>query len=217
MWNSERREVLRAELDAAMFYIYGVERDDVDYILDTFSIVRRRDEAAHGEYRTKRVILERYDAIAKANSDGTEYETTLDPPSGGRVESAEVGVMGERMHFGAAFVHGYIRILVGGCARERPREATYMDDVLRSCAAEGRGRTWRVPHQAPDPRARVRRPTRTQMSAAGRNGTRGMPERPSNDFDVGPTSDPQMPQVRWASGLLGDEAPTVTAGREWHR
>lgn len=82
MWNSERREVLRAELDAAMFYIYGVERDDVDYILDTFSIVRRRDEAAHGEYRTKRVILERYDAIAKANSDGTEYETTLDPPPG---------------------------------------------------------------------------------------------------------------------------------------
>ena len=32
----------------------------------TFPIVRRKDEALHGEYRTKRLILERYDALAEA-------------------------------------------------------------------------------------------------------------------------------------------------------
>jgi hypothetical protein len=79
-WDPSRRELLRAELDAAFFLLYGIERDDVDYIMDTFPIVRRKDEAAHGEYRTKRLILERYDALAEAAANGTEYQTVLDPP-----------------------------------------------------------------------------------------------------------------------------------------
>jgi len=57
------REQLRVELDALMFHVYGVSRYDADYILETFHIVKRKDEAAHGEYRTKRLILETYDAI----------------------------------------------------------------------------------------------------------------------------------------------------------
>lgn len=79
-WDPQRRELIRAELDAMFFRIYGIERDDVDYIMDTFPIVRRKDEAAHGEYRTKRLILERYDAIAEAAASGTEYQTVLNPP-----------------------------------------------------------------------------------------------------------------------------------------
>ena len=64
-WDEERRFRLRCELDAAFFHLYGIARDDVDYIMDTFPIVRRRDEERHGEYRTKRVILEVYDEMAK--------------------------------------------------------------------------------------------------------------------------------------------------------
>ncbi len=79
-WDDERRFLLRAELDAAFFHLYGIERDDVDYILDTFPIVRRKDEQRFGEYRTKRVILEVYDAMARAAQEGREYETRLDPP-----------------------------------------------------------------------------------------------------------------------------------------
>jgi hypothetical protein len=79
-WNEERRALLRAELDALMFRLYGIERDDVDYILDTFPIVRRKDEAAFGEYRTKRLILERFDAMSAAEAAGQTYETVLDPP-----------------------------------------------------------------------------------------------------------------------------------------
>jgi hypothetical protein len=63
-WDVERRFLLRCELDAAFFHIYGISRDDVDYIMETFSIVKRHDEEKHGEYRTKKVILEIYDGMA---------------------------------------------------------------------------------------------------------------------------------------------------------
>ena len=54
--------------------LYGLARDDVDY-METFPIVKRKDEAAHGEYRTKRVILEIYDAIQRAKESGQPYQT----------------------------------------------------------------------------------------------------------------------------------------------
>jgi hypothetical protein len=79
-WDPERRELLRAELDAAFFHVYGLARDDVDYVMDTFPIARDRDVKAHGEYRTKRVILEIYDELADAVKQSVHYETRLDPP-----------------------------------------------------------------------------------------------------------------------------------------
>ncbi len=79
-WDPERRFLLRAELDAAFFHLYGLSRDDTAYILDTFPIVRRNDEKANGEYRTKRVILEIYDAMTEATRTGQPYATRLDPP-----------------------------------------------------------------------------------------------------------------------------------------
>jgi hypothetical protein len=79
-WDPARRFQLRAELDAAFFHLYALDRSDTDYILDTFPIVRKNDEKAHGEYRTKRVILEVYDAMAEATRTGTPYTTRLDPP-----------------------------------------------------------------------------------------------------------------------------------------
>jgi hypothetical protein len=72
-WDPERRFQLRCELDAAFFHLYGIERDDVDYIMETFPIVKRKDEARWGEYRTKRVILEMYDAIRRAMVTGVAY------------------------------------------------------------------------------------------------------------------------------------------------
>jgi hypothetical protein len=81
-WDPERRALLRAELDAAFFHIYGVNREDTDYILDTFPIVKRTNEAAYGEYRTKRLILEVYDKMSAAIATGEPYQTILDPPPG---------------------------------------------------------------------------------------------------------------------------------------
>ncbi|HOZ21920.1 MAG TPA: hypothetical protein PLO28_09075, partial [bacterium] len=84
-WDEERRFQLRCELDAAFFHLYlGSEqewreaaspelisyfpapRDAVDYILDTFPIVKRKDEQAFNEFRTKRLIIEYYDSMAAA-------------------------------------------------------------------------------------------------------------------------------------------------------
>lgn len=79
-WDEARRFLLRAELDAAYFHLYGIARADVDYILDTFPIVKRKDEKEHGEYRTKRVILEIYDQMQQAIATGQPYQTLLDPP-----------------------------------------------------------------------------------------------------------------------------------------
>jgi hypothetical protein len=60
-WDESWRSELRAEIDAAIFHLYDLDREDVDYILDTFPIVERKDLSEFGEYRTKRMILEKYD------------------------------------------------------------------------------------------------------------------------------------------------------------
>jgi hypothetical protein len=79
-WDPERRALLRAEVDAAFFHLYGLLRDDVDYVMDTFWVVRDRDVRAHGEYHTKRLILEIHDELELAIKSGEPYQTRLDPP-----------------------------------------------------------------------------------------------------------------------------------------
>lgn len=104
-WSEARRFLLRCELEAAFFHFYlpaavnggwgqaeaeelgrlkasfPTPRDAVAYILDTFPIVKRKDEESfNGDYRTKRVILEIYDALAESTRTGTPYQTRLDPP-----------------------------------------------------------------------------------------------------------------------------------------
>ena len=79
-WNSERRTRLRAELDAAFFHLYGFSREELDHAMDSFTTLKASDERQHGAYRTKRLILERYDALANASASGAAYQTVLDPP-----------------------------------------------------------------------------------------------------------------------------------------
>ncbi|GAA3746795.1 hypothetical protein GCM10022402_27890 [Salinactinospora qingdaonensis] len=88
-WDYERRAVIRAELDAFFFRLYGIDRDDVDYIMDTFPIVKRKDEEKYGTYRTKDLILDNYDRMAQAGIsldtpvvDGENFTSDLTPPPG---------------------------------------------------------------------------------------------------------------------------------------
>jgi hypothetical protein len=96
IWDEERRFLMRCELDALYFHLYQIARDDVNYIMETFPIVRRKDEQAYGEYRTERVILEMYDQMAALPQvsvphpkgldeaylvpDVSQFETWLSPP-----------------------------------------------------------------------------------------------------------------------------------------
>ena len=81
-WDVERRNQIRSELDAAFFHLYQFSREDVAFVLDTFWIVRKADEKAYGEYRSKRLVLEAFDLLGGAIRSGQPYVTALDPPPG---------------------------------------------------------------------------------------------------------------------------------------
>lgn len=117
-WDEERRFLLRCELDAAYFHLYlrtpaewGADssqlremfptpRHAVEYIMETFPIVKRKDIARteikndsrqvvqEGRYITKNTILEIYDEMAEAIRTGQPYKTRLDPPPGPPTDEA---------------------------------------------------------------------------------------------------------------------------------
>jgi hypothetical protein len=76
VWDDERRFWIRAELDAGFFHVYGVERLDAEFIMDTFHVVRDRDIREHGFFRTKEAILDLFDQLAS----GTPFRSNLAPP-----------------------------------------------------------------------------------------------------------------------------------------
>ena len=76
-WDPDRRVQIRAEIDACLFTMYGLSHSDVSYVLDTFPIVQRNDEKELGEYRTKRLILAAFEAMATGL-----YRSPLSPPPG---------------------------------------------------------------------------------------------------------------------------------------
>lgn len=78
-WDTERRAVLRADLDAYYAHLYGLTRDELRYILDpkdvfgedfpseTFRVLKDHETKEHGEYRTQRLVLEAFDELAKSD------------------------------------------------------------------------------------------------------------------------------------------------------
>ena len=66
-WNPAERIDLMAQLDAAYFLLYQIERDDVEYILSTFAGIRKEREGAFAGSTTYDKILHHYDQL-KAKS-----------------------------------------------------------------------------------------------------------------------------------------------------
>lgn len=71
IWKDSERAKLRAELDAAYFRLYGIEREDVEYILSTFTGTGHRDDQAQARGESTwdpngmgAMILDAYDALA---------------------------------------------------------------------------------------------------------------------------------------------------------
>lgn len=70
IWDEADRRQRRARLDALYFHLYGIGRDDADYILSTFPIVRRHDERDHdGRYLTRDLILAQMAALEAGDAD----------------------------------------------------------------------------------------------------------------------------------------------------
>jgi hypothetical protein len=75
-YNPTRRAQLRAELDARYARLYGLTRPELEYILDpatthgpdyptvTFPGLKNNELKAHGEYRTRRLVLEAWDRMS---------------------------------------------------------------------------------------------------------------------------------------------------------
>jgi hypothetical protein len=65
-WDDSRRAQLRAELDAAFFHLYGLNRSDTEYILNTFEVLKKGEVKRLGKFETAERILAAYDAMAAA-------------------------------------------------------------------------------------------------------------------------------------------------------
>jgi hypothetical protein len=63
-WKQEEREILRAELDAAFFILYGIRKPDVEYILGTFQSVAKEDELSDGPGFTRQLIMQAFDSLS---------------------------------------------------------------------------------------------------------------------------------------------------------
>lgn len=61
---------------------FGAPRLAVEYVLDSFSILASKEEERFGEYRTKRLVLEAYDAMQDAMRKGTPYRSRVVPSPG---------------------------------------------------------------------------------------------------------------------------------------
>ncbi|MFN5931355.1 MAG: hypothetical protein ACK42F_07165, partial [Sphingobacteriales bacterium] len=61
IWNEKERFQLQCELDAIYGHLYALEKEELDYIFETFTIVKRKDISNYGSYRTKETILKMYD------------------------------------------------------------------------------------------------------------------------------------------------------------
>ena len=68
-WDVEQRRHLRARLDALYFILYGLDRDDAAYVMDSFPIARRNDERDHGRYLTKDLILRYMSALQAGDTE----------------------------------------------------------------------------------------------------------------------------------------------------
>jgi hypothetical protein len=73
VWDEEERLHLRCQLDALFFHLYGLSREETDYVMETFPIVRKNDLERCGAYRTKDLILHYWNAYAAGDLDARVY------------------------------------------------------------------------------------------------------------------------------------------------
>lgn len=62
-WNTAERLDLQAQLNAAFFLLYGIQRDDVEYILSTFTGAQKESETMFGPSSIFDRILNHYDNL----------------------------------------------------------------------------------------------------------------------------------------------------------
>ena len=86
---AESRALQRAELDTRFARAYGLTRDELRYILDpadvygpdfpgeTFRVLKEKETAKFGEYRTRLLVLEAWDRLPTFPQDNEDILTNI--------------------------------------------------------------------------------------------------------------------------------------------
>ncbi|MHA1427712.1 MAG: hypothetical protein ACTSQI_17160 [Candidatus Helarchaeota archaeon] len=67
-WNEKRRFRLKAKLNAIITRLFGLIKPDLDHILKTFPIIKKRDISKYVHYFTKEKIIECYDEFENVST-----------------------------------------------------------------------------------------------------------------------------------------------------
>lgn len=73
-WDEHRRHSLKCEVDAIYTHMYGLDRSDLEWILDaqppsaSFPTLKRNEIKQFGEYRTQRYVLQAYDQLQRGEA-----------------------------------------------------------------------------------------------------------------------------------------------------
>jgi len=76
--DEEVRLQLRAEIDAMVAReLFGLTKPELEYVLGGFPTQQRYQDEKYGEFRSRRLILEVYDALTQAAETGQPYQSPL--------------------------------------------------------------------------------------------------------------------------------------------
>ena len=73
-----------ARLNAIFMRLYGLSEDDASYVLSTFPIVKKQDEAAYGRNHSRDFILRLLDGVDRREAQAREF-------TGARARSGDDG------------------------------------------------------------------------------------------------------------------------------
>jgi len=62
-WIKKRIPSLRIEFDALYAKLYGLTKEELEYILTTFPVLEKNEVREFGEYRTRRLVLEAWERM----------------------------------------------------------------------------------------------------------------------------------------------------------
>lgn len=81
-WIPERRDNIQAEIDAAILHLFNLDRQETEWLLDSFSVLRKYELRHSGGFRTRNLVLNYYDAMHQAKESGIPYESPITPSPG---------------------------------------------------------------------------------------------------------------------------------------
>jgi hypothetical protein len=81
-WDEARRSAIKAEIDAAVMHLFSLDREEAEWVLNSFSVLEKNERREHGQFRTKIEVLSFFDSISEAIKAGLQYESPITPPPG---------------------------------------------------------------------------------------------------------------------------------------